>query len=107
MVMPEIGSIVQWFNQANPKMLPQAAMVIGHMGKLLILNTIDIHGVPRLRSQVRHIDDEFLKDNQSWRLNYGAWRELGYKTEATPVATAVESKVNMNSKQVHQAALKS
>ena len=76
MELPQIGSMVQWFNQANPTMSPQAAMVIGHQGQLLILNTIDVYGVSRVRTQVRHIEEQFLKDNQSWRINYGAWRAL-------------------------------
>ena len=76
MELPEIGSMVHWFNQANATMSPQASMVIGHQGQLLILNTIDVYGVARVRTQVRHIDEQFLKDNQSWRINYGAWRAL-------------------------------
>lgn len=71
--LPQIGTFVHWYGNADRNMSPQAGLVISHSGDLIKLLTWDSYGVQRVRDQVRHIDDPFLKDNQFWRVTYGAW----------------------------------
>lgn len=58
--------------------------MIAHSGDLLKLMTVDAFGVQRVREQVRHVDDPFLKDNQIWRVNYGGWDYIPQEQASMP-----------------------
>lgn len=74
MATTEIGKTVQWYQGADKRQVPQAAIVLAKPGVgCLTLWTIDAVGSTRIREMVHHIDDSDLAKHTEWQRTFGAW----------------------------------